>query len=295
MGWSGENQHSDGIPIPPALDEEWKERDPDDHRCYPEDVGSWDDFPGQVRTYLLRPVPWLLCENRPANKVVDGVVVPDVYTDYYGFGVEFGMEEYKLLTVTSVSRFLRLKQSLPWHSGPPLQAGDVLLEVNGEPLCGGGTGVPYTVMKVLWWKNMTLSITVVSPQHLNNDLDVSHYLNDAMFPKHSLKWAIQRCLRVTIYCLSVPVTNRPRRSDDLDRLDGGYLFVTNEELYRWLGRQYFVEGGEYEGWLSDEFRRNTVIQSRHISSSAMVFVHLLVSSNPVRCRTIQENFVKDLF
>lgn len=92
-----------------------------------------------------------------------------------------------------------------------------------------------------------LRVTVVSSGLLNNRIDVSGFLNDNVFPKYTLQYEVQLCLRVALYSISAPVTNRPRRKDDLDRRDGGYLFVTNEELYRWLERQYFVEHGEYEG------------------------------------------------
>lgn len=129
-----------------------KRLDPDCH-YYQYYDGSWDDFPGQVRTYIVRPVPRIFCESRQYEKMIEGCMLSSTFTDYYGFGIETGMEEARLLTVKGLSLFFRLREQLfPGQHGVRLSTGDILLEMNGEPMCGSGIQAPYYMMEKLWKK-----------------------------------------------------------------------------------------------------------------------------------------------
>ncbi|GAU90604.1 hypothetical protein RvY_02998-2 [Ramazzottius varieornatus] len=213
------------------------------------DYGAdWDNFPEQVKTYSFLPLPRTMCRTGLWLKKADGLITTAKYTNYYGFGVLSGMEDVNLLTIghVSISTLLNIRPRLHMFK-KKLERGDVLLEMNGEPLCGSGTSAPYLIMKMLWNRREMLTIKVVSRKLLKNCIGVSQFLHDNVFSKSSLHYQIQLSVRANLYAISAPITNRPRREDDLPPEQGGYLFVDNARLYRWVGRQFFVEAGEYEG------------------------------------------------
>lgn len=145
------------------------------------------------------------------------------------------------------------------------KVGDVILSMNGYSVCGSGTGWPYYLMHKLWKAWVVLTVQVVSQEVLDFCIEIPRFLNDARFCKSTIHHAIQLHIRRNLYSLSVPVTNRPSRKDDQAPDQGGYFFIDNEQLVRWLDRNYFLEGGVYQG---------SCTRSETLLCSACNFAHL---------------------